>query len=75
MTEAVSADIAQREMSDRPVAHYAHQEDPSGRTALCGGEILGVAAFGNFTLCRDCAATWADDYVHHFVKRPAALRF
>jgi len=37
-----------------PIGHYLHPDDPSGRTALCGVEILGVPSFGEFTVCEDC---------------------
>lgn len=37
-----------------PLAHYAHPVDASQRTALCGVEILGVAAFEPFALCTTC---------------------
>jgi hypothetical protein len=48
-------DAIQREVW-RPIAHYLHPDHPSGRTALCGVEILGVPTAGaEFTLCNVCA--------------------
>jgi hypothetical protein len=34
-----------------PLGHYAHPDDPSKRTALCGEPILGVPSFGMFDVC------------------------
>src|SRR5581483_1404186 len=47
-------DAIQREIS-LPIGHYAHPRDPSGRTALCGREILGVPT-GDIPceVCLDC---------------------
>ena len=36
------------------IGHYAHPLDPSERTALCGEQILGVPAFGEFQACLPC---------------------
>jgi hypothetical protein len=41
-------DAIAREMADLPIAHCLHPDDPSGRTALCGVEILGVSSVGSF---------------------------
>ena len=39
---------------DLPIGHFVHPDDPSGRTALCGVEILGIPTFGEFEVCTDC---------------------
>lgn len=50
----VVKDAIAREMAELPVAHYIHPDDPSGRTALCGVEILGIPSFGKFQTCSLC---------------------
>jgi hypothetical protein len=47
-------DAIARQMAELPVAHRLHPDDPSGRTALCGVEILGVPSFGTFETCLKC---------------------
>jgi hypothetical protein len=47
-------DAIQRSIS-RPLAHYVQPVDSSERTALCGAEILGVAAHEPNEICSRCA--------------------
>ncbi len=52
-------DAIARELSELPIGHYMHPHDPSGRTALCGAEILGVESFGEFETCFKCQVLYA----------------
>ena len=46
----------------RPIGHYAHDGEGS-RMALCGAPILGIEAFGDFTVCPRCAALREAEYL------------
>jgi hypothetical protein len=60
-TEAVERPI-EVEPGFVPVGHYAHPDDPSGRTALCGQPILGVETGDTpHVLCTHCAVCAASN--------------
>ena len=37
-----------------PIAHLAHPDDPSKRTAMCGESILGIDATEPYETCLKC---------------------
>ena len=48
---AVIAQEAEQRQSFRPIAHRGSAVD---RRAICRAEILGIPAFGEYSLCEDC---------------------
>jgi hypothetical protein len=50
-------EVAIRRETAPLIGHHLHPHDPTGRTALCGVEILGVPTNGiEHVLCFDCGA-------------------
>ena len=47
------------DIGDPLVGHLS--VDPAKRVALCGAEILGVPAFGEFVRCDQCTVLWAEE--------------
>jgi len=39
-----------------PIAHIAPKSEDGQRRALCGAELLGIHAFGEYELCETCCA-------------------
>jgi hypothetical protein len=37
-----------------PIAHIAPLREDGSRRALCGAELLGIHAFGEYELCETC---------------------
>ena len=54
MGEALLPTRRPERVSEPPFRPIAHIGPPGSRHGLCGAEILGIRAFGEFDLCERC---------------------
>jgi hypothetical protein len=54
MGEALLPTRRPQRVSETPFRPIAHIGPPGSRHGLCGAEILGIRAFGEFDLCPAC---------------------